>query len=151
MNVRKEQVFEIFSSKGQSEFLVANRVRWDEYQRMVVVPKRMLSYLDNSEALKVSTKELKEQVLSPNEPNVNMEHIVRQARSEKMFQIFSRQGAREILVANMARWEEHLAVLMIRERESLDLSEAIKQLSEKQELLAVLMEGKMSLQKIART
>ena len=39
---------------------------------------------------------------------------------------------------------------MILERECLDLSEAISQLSEKQELLATLMEGKMSLQKVAR-
>ena len=82
-----------------------------------------------------------EQVLSPNEPNVNIERIVRQARSEKhkkLFQIFSRQGAKEILVASMARWEEHLTMLMILERECSDLSEAILQLSEKQELLATL-------------
>ena len=66
-----------------------------------------------------------------------------------MFQIFSRQGAQEILVASMARREEHLTVLMILERECLDLSETIEQLSEKQELLATLMDGKMSLQKVA--
>ena len=57
----------------------------------------MLSYLDNNEASKISTQELKEQVLSPNEPSVNMERIVRQARSEKhkkLFQIFSRKGAK---------------------------------------------------------
>ena len=35
------------------------------------------------------------------------------------------------------------------ERECLDLSEAIEQLSEKQELLALLMESKKSLQKVA--
>ena len=40
-------------------------------------------------------------------------------------------------------------MLMILERECLDLSEAIEQLSEKQELLATLMEGKMRLQKVA--
>ena len=38
---------------------------------------------------------------------------------------------------------------MILERECLDLSEAIEQLSEKQKLLATLMEGKMRLQKVA--
>ena len=47
------------------------------------IARRTWSYQHNSEALKVSTKELKEQVLSPNEPSVNMERIVRQARSEK--------------------------------------------------------------------
>ena len=90
--------------------MVVSRARWDEYQRMLVtqeeesrrraqevdcgdnqswaavyqsIARRMLSYLDNSEALKASAKELKEQVLSPNEPCVDMERIVRQTRSEK--------------------------------------------------------------------
>ena len=63
-----------------------------------------------------------------------------------MFQISSRQGAHEILVASMAKWE----VLIVLERECLDLGEAIENLSEKQELLANLMEGKRSLQKVAR-
>ena len=40
-------------------------------------------------------------------------------------------------------------MLMILQRQCLDLSEAIEQLSEKHELLATLMEGKMSLQKVA--
>ena len=46
----------------------------------------------------------------------------------------------------MERWREHLTILMILERDCLDLSEAIKHLSEKQELLAALVEGKMSMQ-----
>ena len=65
----------------------------------------MLSFLDNSEVLKVSTKEFKEQILSPNEPSVDKERSARQARSEK-HKVFSRQGANEIPVASMARWEE---------------------------------------------
>ena len=55
------------------------------------VARRMLSYLDNSEALKVSAKELEEHVLAPNEPSVETELILRQTRGEKwqrMFQIF---------------------------------------------------------------
>ena len=87
------------------------------YQSMA---RRMLSFLDKSEAPKVITKELKEQVLSPNESSVNIERIARQARSEKrkkLFQIFSRQGANEILVASVARWEEHLRMLIVLERE----------------------------------
>ena len=74
----------------------------------------MLSYLDNSEVFNVNTQELKEQVLSPTERSVNIEHIVRQARSEKhkkMIQIFSRHGAKEILVASMSRWDQHLTML----------------------------------------
>ena len=83
---------------------------WTAVDRMIA--RKMLKYLEDSEALKVSTRELKEQVLSPNEPSVNIVRVARQARSEKkqrkLFQIFSRQGANEILVACMARWEEHL-------------------------------------------
>ena len=102
--------------------------------------------------LKVGTKELEEHVLAPNEPSVDIEHIVRQTRSEKhkrLFQTLSRQGAKEILVASVARWEEHLRMLTVQERECLDLSEAIEQLSEKQELLVTLMESKKCLQRDA--
>ena len=47
----------------------------------------------------------------------------------------------------MARWEKHLRVLVVLERECLDLSEGIEQVSEKQELLATPMESKKCLQK----
>ena len=103
-------------------------------------------------AVKVSTQELKERVLSPNEPSVNIERIVRQARSEKhkkLFQIFSRKGVKEIPVASMARLEERLRMLKVLERECLDLGGTIEHLSEKQELLATLKESKMSLQTVA--
>ena len=116
------------------------------------VARRMPSYLDNSEALKVDTEELEDHVLAPSEPSVDIEHTARQARGEqrqRLFQIFSRQRAKEILVASVARWEVHLRMLTVLERECLDLSEAIGQLSEKQELLATLMESKVSLQKVA--
>ena len=69
--------------------------------------KRMLRCLEDSEALKVSTGELTEQVLFLDEPSV-LVRIARQARSEKskkLFRIF-RQGANEVLIASMARWEE---------------------------------------------
>ena len=49
----------------------------------------------------------------------------------------------------MARWEKHLRKLTVLERKCLDLSEANEQLSEKQELLATLMESMKSLQKVA--
>ena len=89
---RKEggRIFDTPSSKGQSEHL-ASRVRWDERQRRMatqeeearsnvqevdnvvnqnwiavyqLIAKRLLKYLEGSEALKVSTRELKEHVLS---------------------------------------------------------------------------------------
>ena len=56
------------------------------------IAKKMLKYLDDGEALKVSTRELKEQVLSSTEPSVNRVRIARQAKiekSKKLFQIFS--------------------------------------------------------------
>ena len=108
--------------------------------------------LDNSEASKVGTEELEEHVLAPSEPSVDIEHTVRQTRGEKhkhLFQIFSRQGAKEVLVASVARWEEHLRMLTVLERERLELSEAIENLCEKQELLATLMGSKKCLQKDA--
>ena len=39
-------------------------------------------------------------------------------KNTKLFQIFSRQEAKEIPVASVARWEEHLRLLMILEREA---------------------------------
>ena len=112
----------------------------------------MLSYLDNSEALKVGAKEFEEHVLAPDEPSVNIEHIARQPRGEKrkkMFQVLSRQGAKEIMIASVARWEEHLRILTVLDRECLDLSEASENLSERRDLLATLMESKKCLQKDA--
>ena len=76
----------------------------------------------------MGAKELEEHVLVPNGPSVNIGHIARQARGgkrKKMFQIFSRQGGKENLIASVARWEEHLRMLMVLEWECLDLSKAI--------------------------
>ena len=112
----------------------------------------MLNCLDEGEALKASTRELKEQVLSPDESSFSIVRIARQARSEKskkLFQICSRQGANEIVVASMARWEERLRIVVVLERECLALREEVEHLNEKQEVLATLMEGKMNMQRVA--
>ena len=45
------------------------------------------------------------------------------------------------------RREEHLRIFIVLERRCLEFSEAFKQLTEKQELLATLMESEKSLQK----
>ena len=61
-------------------------------------------YLEDSEITKVSTKELEEQGLSPNEPRINVVRIARQARNEKKEktnQIF-RQREGEVLIARKA-------------------------------------------------
>ena len=91
---------------------------------------------------------VKEQVLSPNEPSVNTERIVRQARSEKHQKIVpdlqqtrsTRDLCRQYGKMGGASDTAHDSGAV----ECLDLSEAIKQLREKQEMLAALMEGKMS-------
>ena len=96
----------------------------------------MLKYLEDSEVLKVSTREFKEHVLSPDEWSVRKVRIARQARSEKskkLFQIF-RQGANAVLIASMAGWEEHLKGLVIAWRSGREHS------SERQNVLSVLMQ-----------
>ena len=87
--------------------------------------KKMLKSLEDSEVLKVCTRELKGQVLSPDESSLYTVRNARQARSEKskkLFQIFS-QGANEVLIASMARREEHLTGLVVMERHCLALRE----------------------------
>ena len=99
--------------------------------------------MEDSEALTVSPGELKEQVLSPDESNVNIECIARQARSEKSkkvvpdFQIRSKRGPNR----------QHGLVVL--ERECLALREEVEHSSERQELLTILMECKMNMQKVA--
>ena len=53
--------------------------------------KMMFDHLDNCEVLKVNTRELEFHVLAPNEPTVDIEHIVMQARGEGHQRVF--QGA----------------------------------------------------------
>ena len=81
-------------------------------------------------------KENVEQVLTPDESNVSKVRIARQARSEtkkKLFQIF-RQGANEVLIASMARWREHLRMLVVLERQCLALREEVELLNEREEV-----------------
>ena len=65
-----------------------------------------------------STRETKEQILSPDESIVRIVRIARQARSEMLFQNF-RQGVNEVLIAGMARWEEYLKKLVVLEKHCL--------------------------------
>ena len=105
----------------------------------------MLSHLDHSEVSKVNTREL-----APNEPEADMGHIVVQARGEehqRLFQVFSRQGAQAILVASVARWEKYQKMLIFLEQTCQELCQTVEQMSERQELLAALMESEKSLQK----
>ena len=133
---RGSRVVEIFSTKEKSDHLVASRNRWLEYEGQRVaqqqrsqsdlcwteacegIAKKLLEFLEDSEITKVSTRELEEQVLSPNEPRINVVRIARPARTEmkeKLFQIF-RQREGEVLIASKARWDARLMGLVELER-----------------------------------
>ena len=93
-------------------------------------------------------------MLAPNEPRVGMEHIVRQARGEtrqRLFQIFSRQGAKEILVDSVARWEAHLRMLIVLERRSLELEETVEQLIEREARIVGYSDGRQDESAESRT
>ena len=63
---------------------------------------------------------------------------------------FSDKEQTSVLIASMARWEEHLEGLVVLERHCLALREEGEHLNERQEVLAILMEGKMmNMQKVA--
>ena len=72
---------------------VVNEVNQKWTAVYLTIAKRMLKHLNDSEALKVSTRELKE-VLSSNEPSVNIVRIARQATSEKSKKVCSRFSQR---------------------------------------------------------
>ena len=110
----------------------------------------MLKYLEDSEVLKVSPRELKEQVLSPDDSIFRKVRGRREVRNaKKLCQIF-RQGAIEVPIAILARWEEHVKGLVVLERHCLVLREEVEHLSERQGVLAFLMEGRTENQKTFR-
>ena len=112
----------------------------------------MLDCLNKSEVLRVNAQELEYHVLAPNEPSIDIEHIVMQARGEghqRLLQAFSRQGANKILVASVARLEEHQRVLIILEQKRQELCQPFEQTSERQKLLAARLEKMWVLQKEA--
>ena len=49
----------------------------------------------------------------------------------------------------MTRWEEQLRMLVVLERECPTLREEVEHLNERQEVLTILMAGKMNVQKVA--
>ena len=70
----------------------------------------MLKYLEDSEDLKVSLRELKEQLESPEEAGTSIMQIAKQSRNERghmLFQIF-RQEENEVYIASLARWDAQL-------------------------------------------
>ena len=107
------------------------------------IAKRMLKYLEDSGVTKVSTRELKEQVLSPSESSANIVRIARQTRNGKKqeaisdFQTMSERGPHRQYV-KMGRTDENPG----------GAGEALLD-SERQEVLVVLMDGKINMRKTA--
>ena len=158
---RGGKILEIFNSKDKSEHLVASKVRWDWRQRPKVAQeekargdvqevddkvdqtwtaacewtaKKMLKYLEDCEAMKVSTGELKEQVLSPDESNVRKcmlrgSREVREAKSCFRFSDKARKALREEQLKGLGGAGEALpgaqggGVAFTRETKSYDCSD----------------------------
>ena len=109
----------------------------------------MLKDLEGSEDLKVSLSGLKEQLETLEEAGDSVMQIAKQARNErgqKLFQIF-RQEENEVYIAHLARWDTQLKGLVELERLCSELREEVELLSENLEVLAVLMNGKVKMQK----
>ena len=66
-------------------------------------------------------------------------------RQQRLFRTFSQKGTSDFWVASVERWDEHERMLVIHEQRCLELCQAIEQMSERQELLAAVMERKKAL------
>ena len=104
--------------------------------------------MEDSEDLKVGLSELIEQLETPEEAGVSIMQLAKQARNErgqKLFQIF-RQEENEMYIASLARWDTQLKGLVELERRCQELMQEVELLSERQEVLAGLVEDKSWLQ-----
>ena len=111
----------------------------------------MIKYLEDSEITKVSTIELEEQVLAPNEPRINVVRIARLAGNEKKEQLFQilRQREGEVLIASMARWDVQLKGLVELERRCQSFRADVEYLRERQDVLKDLVVSKKDMQRTA--
>ena len=82
------------------------------------VARRMQKYLENSEELKVSSSELKEQPETLEEAGFSIVQIAQQARNERGQRLFEtfRQGENELYIASLVRWDTQLKGLAELER-----------------------------------
>ena len=178
-NTTREGGFLVFSLKEQGEHPVASnqnksrKWRWDDWkpqeekawkgrQGLEEEDKRkwhtafehaasMLKYLEDNEDVKVGLRELKEQLEMLEEASISVMQIAKQARNErgqKIFQIF-RQEENEVYIVSSARWVTQLKRLVELERRCQDLMQEVKLPSERQEVLAGLVEDKSGLQSSA--
>ena len=111
----------------------------------------MPKHLENSEDLKVSFRELKEQLESAEEAGISIIQIAKQAKNErgqKLFPIF-RQEESEVYIASLAGWDTQLKGLVERERRCQELTHEVKLSSDTPEVLAGLMEDEIRIQRKA--
>ena len=96
--------------------------------------RRMLRYLEDSEELKVSPSELKEQLETPEEAGFSIMQMAKQARNERSQKLFeiNMQGENEVYIGSLARWDTQLKGLAELERRSHDLMQEVKLQSERQ-------------------
>ena len=111
--------------------------------------KRMLRYLEDSEYLKVSISELKGQLETLEKAgffhHTNCPVGQGMKKAKKLFETF-RQEENEVYIASLARWDTQLKGLVELERRCQELKQEVKLLSERQEVLAGLVEDKTRLQ-----
>ena len=107
--------------------------------------KRMLRYLEDSEDVKVGVTELQEQLEISEEAGVSTRQIAQQAAThengQKIFEHF-RQGEEGSCIASLARWNAQLKGLVELER-CRDTMQAVKLLSDRQEIMRGMVEGKI--------
>ena len=135
------RIFEVFSVREKGEHPVASKWRWDDGQKQRRPQKEidwkgqspevgdrrkwlaahedvakiiMLKYLGDDQDLKVSLRELKEQLECLEETDISFMQIAKQARNErgqKLFQIFG-QEENVVHIASRARWDAQLKGLV---------------------------------------
>ena len=134
--------------KEEGEHPVASKWRWNDWQRQEEdkrkrrvtfeeAAKGIVKYLEDSEELKVSLSELKEQLETPEEAGISIMQVAKQARNErgqKLFQIF-REEENEVYIARLSRWDTQLKGLVELERRCQGLMQEVQLLSERQEVL----------------
>ena len=101
--------------------------------------------------MQVSLRELKEELEPPENTGISIMQIAKQARTERgqtLFQIF-RQGGCELYIASLTRWDAQLKGLAELERRCQDMMQEVELLSERQEVLASLVEDKIRFQRKA--
>ena len=107
----------------------------------------MLGYLEDSEDLKVDIHELNAQLKTLEEEGRSIVQIAKKARNEKGQKIFDtfRQGKEEVCTASFARWNTLLKSPAELERRCRGMTQEVKLLSERQEVLKGMVEDKIRL------